>query len=149
MLTFTWVAGAAAQSNPGTVGLNKASQNPIVIRGQLDLGALYARQALDRLRAAPSTETFETLQQTIVDSYVQLRYAHTGLSLKRQAAKMSRFSNPVVDMAYDELEKAMVNIRNAWEISKSLSPDRPDIAQEVMRRLEAVILTVADVEDLI
>ena len=58
-------------------------------------------------------------------------------------------SNPLVDTAYEELEKAMVSIRKAREIAPALTPDRPDIAQEMMRWLEAVISTVADVEDLI
>jgi hypothetical protein len=135
--------------NQGIAGLNKVSTNPLIIRGHLDLGVVYAQEALQRLRAAPANETPESLQRTINDSYQQLRFAHMGMLLRRQAPRNARFPNPLLDLQYEQLENAMGHIRNAWHLAFSVSPARTDIARDVTAHLEAVISIVAQVEDLI
>lgn len=130
-------------------GLNRVSQNVIIIRGQLELGLTFARQALTRLQTAPAAETPETLDRTIRHSYVQLRFGVSGVNLKREAARMNRFSNPLLELAAGELEKAMVQIRLASQTSTGVSAERPDMAQKVASHLEATISIVEGVLNLL
>ena len=146
---ITWTAPVCAQVGSDAAGVAKAMPNNIIIRGQLELGALYARQALERLRTSPSGETPETLRPIIHASYTQLSAAISGIGLKRQAAKMRRFDNPLDDLAWQELEKALTHIRNAFQAAEYLSSDRPDLMQRVITHLEAVLSIVPEVEDLL
>jgi|SRR2546428_669641 len=134
---------------PDGIGTNKASQNPILIRGQLDLGLIYARQALQRLRTASLEETASGLEQTIYYSYWHIRLGAAGVNLKRQAAKDPRFINPILETAADQLEAALGQIRLAHQTALSVSTGRRDLIEQLIVHLEATVSIVERVMDLI
>ncbi|SRR6266550_780685 len=138
-----------SESDPALSFVNKASRNPVIIRGQLELGRTYAQQALHRLRTAASSETPETLDQTIHASYKQLALGTSGVKMKLRAGTDAKIANPVLAMAALELDKAMVHIRNARHSAYSFSPERPNVVQQVIYHLEATISIVEQVMDLI
>jgi hypothetical protein len=128
-----------------SVYVHKSSRNPIIIRCQLELAVVFARLGLRQLRTATATETTETLGE----SYKLLRLAHEGIRLKQAAEKHVGVANPLLLTADEHVGQALAHIRNAWQLSPSLSPSRPHVIQDVADRLEAMILLAQQAEDLV
>ena len=138
------VQASGREELPGP--LDKVSRNPAIVRGQLDLGRMYARQALQRLRTSPSTETTESLTSTIQRSYALLSRGTSGLRFKRDNA---RFPDPLLETVVREMDKAMVHIRNAHHGAQSISTGRPELIQKIIHHLEETIAIVDSVVDLV
>jgi hypothetical protein len=137
-------------ASPDGAVLTRASQDPAIIRAQLELGLVHAREALRRLRTAPTAETPATLDPTIHACYRQIAAAQAGVNLKQQAAKNARrFIDPLLDMASSQLHQAATHIRNARHVGYSVRPDRPDVVERVTMHLEATISFVEQAMDLI
>jgi len=130
---------------PDGMGISKASQNPIIIRGQLDLGRVYARQALQRLQTAASEEEPANLDRLIYDSYWHIRIGTEGVNLKRQVAKNARFINPILEMAAEQLEAALGQIRVAHQLAVLVSTGRRDVIPRLITHLEATVSIVEHV----
>lgn len=130
--------------------VNKASRDPVIIRAQLELGRVYAREAIERLRTAPTTQTRDRLDEAIRLVYVQFSTGGSNVRLKLQAEKTRvGIANPVLQLVASQVELATTHVRNARHLAHSFAPDRADVTAEIIARLEAALSIVSATMDLL
>jgi hypothetical protein len=148
-------ARGSAEPGPevGIPGLSpygdKSSTNPMIIRGQMDLSVILARQALEQVRTGRLIDNSDNIAATLIESYIQLRFARSGLLLKRTQY------NPLPELTYNALLPAAGHIDNAWRKASSVSKlklTEAELAQmrdTIIEHLESAIPLIQQYEDLI
>ena len=130
----------------------KASTNPMIIRGQLELSLILARQALQQARTEAQSEISDNLIATLQESYRQLRFARDGLTLRANGR------NPLPELASKGMQPAAFHIDNAWRTAASAAVmheqtgkwiKAPQIADTIANHLDAAIANIEQFQDLI
>lgn len=94
---------ALAQQAP-TDPFGYTSRNPAIISQQISMALQFDRRALELLASTQATpESAETIRSLVYDSYVLVRYAHSGVV---QIGSQTKFVNPVVQIEDDLMEQA-------------------------------------------
>jgi hypothetical protein len=121
----------------------------MVIRGQIDISVILARQALEQVRNGRLGDDSENIAKTIQESYIQLRYARGGLIMKRTQY------NPLPQLAYDALQPAAGDLDNGWRKASAVAElrlsegDLSSYSAAIVQHLENAIVVMQQSQDLL
>jgi hypothetical protein len=130
------ISEAHAQATTLPPLMTKASSEPSIIVQQIEIARQEEKKAMAVFEAAAWSDDLTEAHMAATNAYVAIRAARSGIwSIKVR----KKFADPVLDLAYDKLDKAWNRSRGPVDHMPPMGPQRAGYLQVSVKQMSEVI----------